>query len=209
MLDSIYLLKGIFDPESLIRYGGLVIMFLIVYGQTGLFFCFFLPSGAVLFTAGVFVATSDLQYSIFTVCSILILAAFSGNVTGYWFGRMAGPLFYNRKESRFFKKEHLKVAETFYYKHGGVALMAGLFFPIIRTFAPIVAGILKVNFRRFILFTLAGSILWISSFISAGFLLGSMPALKPYLKYLIILIILIVTTPVVIGIIKKFKKRAE
>ena len=195
-----------FNPESLIRYGGMLVIFLVVFGQTGLFFCFFLPSGALLFTAGVFVATGALPYTLFTVCSSLIIASFLGNITGYWFGWKAGPLLYKRKDSRFFKKEHLRVAANFYKKYGGIALTAGLFFPIIRTFAPIVAGMIGVKFQRFMLFTFNGSVLWILSFVLAGYFLGSIPFLKGYLKYIIIFIIAAVTTPIVIAIIKRFKK---
>ena len=132
---------SIFDIEQLIRYGGMLTVFLVVFGTTGLFFCFFLPSGAVLFTAGVFVASGDLRYNIFFVIGLLILASILGNITGYWFGRKTGPLLYRRKDSRFFKQRHLKTAESFYQKHGWLALTLGLYLPIIRTFAPFVAGI--------------------------------------------------------------------
>src|SRR5580765_4767899 len=101
-----------------------------VYGQSGLFFCFFLPSGAYMFTAGVFVATGAMDHNIITVCSLLILASVLGNMTGYWFGKKAGPLLYNRKDSRFFRREHLAAAEVFYKKYGRMALTAGAFFPI-------------------------------------------------------------------------------
>jgi len=197
---------SIFDIESLIRYGGLLLVFLSVYGQTGLFFCFFLPSGGLMFTAGVFVAAGSLHYNLFTICSLLTLASMLGNTTGYWFGRKTGPLLYKRKESKFFRREHLNAAENFYKKYGGLALAAGLFFPIVRTFSPIVAGMIKMNFKRFILFTFIGSALWVTSFVSAGFLIASMPFLKPYLKYIIIAIIIMVTIPTVIRIIKEFKK---
>ncbi|HKB44579.1 MAG TPA: hypothetical protein VKC90_09315, partial [Chitinophagaceae bacterium] len=110
---------NIFDAESLIKYGGLLLVCLIVYGSTGLFFCFFIPSGGVLFTAGVFVASGGLHENIFTVCSLLVLASFLGNMTGYWFGLKLGPLLYKRKDSKFFHKKHLKTAESFYKKYGG------------------------------------------------------------------------------------------
>ncbi|HET7116871.1 MAG TPA: DedA family protein, partial [Hanamia sp.] len=152
-----------FDLESLIRYGGLFILFLAVFGQTGLFFCFFIPSGALLFTTGVFVASGDLHQDIFIVCSLLIIASFFGNITGYWIGLKAGPIMYKRKESRFFKRKHLAAAETFYNKYGNIALAAGLFFPVIRTFAPVVSGMIKLNFRRFMLYTFIGSVFWIVS----------------------------------------------
>ena len=198
-----------FDSESLIRYGGLLLLVLSVFCQTGLFFCFFIPSGGLLFTAGVFIATGDLPENIFIVCSLLIIAACLGNITGYWFGLKAGPILYRRKESRFFKRKHLDAAETFYKKNGNIALAAGLFFPIIRTFAPIVAGMIKLNFSRFVFFTLIGSVLWIVSFVMSGYLIGIMPFLKPYLKYIIIGIILTVTTPVIIGIIRNLNKEEK
>jgi len=206
---DIFLLEGllkIFDPESLISDGGLLIVFLLVYGSTGLFFCFFIPSGALLFTAGIYTATGGLQYDIFTVCSLLILASILGNLTGYWFGRKTGPLLYKRKDSRFFKKRHLTTAETFYNKYGWLALTVGLYLPIIRTFASIVAGMVRLNFRRFILLTVTGSIVWVLSFVLAGYFIGSWPFLKPWLNYIVIGFILVVTIPVIIWIIKELRK---
>jgi len=204
-----YILKfnfQIFDPESLIRYGGLLIVFLLVYSTTSLFFWFFVPSGAVLFAAGVFVATGGLDYSFFTVCSLLILASVMGSCTGYWFGRQTGPLLYNRKDSKFFRKHHLKTAESFYNKYGWLALTAGLFLPIIRTFAPIVAGIIRLDFRRFMLLTITGSVIWIVSFVAAGYFIGSRPYLKPWLNYIVIAFILVITIPLIVRTIKELKK---
>lgn len=198
-----------FNPESLLQYGGLAIVVLAVYCQTGLFFCFFLPSGGLMFTAGVFVATGQLNYNIATVCFLLIAAAVLGNITGYGFGWKTGPLLYKREESKFFRKQHLQAAENFYKKYGKIALAGGLFFPIIRTFAPIVAGVIKMNFRRFFLFTTIGSVGWIASFVMAGYFIGSVPALKPYLKYIVLFIIVTVTTPIVIRIVKAFKQAGK
>jgi len=191
-----------FDSESLIRYGGLLLLFLSVFCQTGLFFCFFIPSGGLLFTAGVFVATGDLHENIFTVCSLLVVAAVLGNMTGYWFGWKVGPMMYKRKESGFFKRKHLETAEAFYKKYGNIALAAGLFFPIIRTFSPIVAGVIKLDFPRVLFFTFLGSLLWIICFVGAGYLVGIMPFLKQYLTYIVIGIIVVVTIPVIMRIIR-------
>lgn len=181
-------------------------IFLVVYGQTGLFFCFFLPSGAIMFTAGVFVATGDLHHSVFTVCTCLIIASILGNITGYGLGIKTGPWLSQRKDSMFFRQSYLRAANTFYKKYGGIALTAGLFFPIIRTFAPIVAGMIKMNFRRFFLFVFIGSVLWILSFVLTGYFLGRIPLFKAYLKYIIIAIILVVTTSIVVRVIREFKK---
>jgi len=206
---TIYILQSllkIFDPESLISNGGLLIVFLLVYGSTGLFFCFFIPTGAILFTAGIFTATGGLQNDIFTVCSLLILASVLGNLTGYWFGWKTGPLLYKRKDSRFFKKQHLTTAETFYNKYGWLALTVGLYLPIIRTFASIVAGMVRLTFRRYILLTVAGSVVWILSFVLAGYFIGSRPYLKPWLNYIVVGFILVVTIPLIIWIFKELSK---
>jgi membrane-associated protein len=194
------------NSESLLQYGGLLLAVLAVYCQTGLFFCFFLPSGGVMFTAGVFIASGKLEYNLFTVCILMIAAAVLGNITGYGFGWKAGSVLYKRKESKFFRRQHLQAAENFYKKYGNVALAAGLFFPIIRTFAPIVAGMIKMNFRRFLLFTTIGSIAWILSFVLTGYLIGSVPALQPYLKYIVLFIVVVITTPIVIRIVKALKQ---
>jgi len=196
----------IFDPESLVGDGGLLIVFLLVYASTGLFFCFFIPTGAILFTAGIYTATGGVQFDIFTLCSLLILASILGNLTGYWFGWKTGPLLYSRKDSRFFKKQHLKTAETFYNKYGWLALTAGLYLPIIRTFTSIVAGMVKLNFHRFILFTVIGSVVWILSFVLAGYFIGSQPFLKPWLNYIVIGFILVISIPLITWMIKELRK---
>jgi len=191
-----------FDSEAVIQYGGLLIVSLAVFCQIGLFFCFFIPTGGFLFTAGLFVATGGLHENLFVVCSLLTTASVLGNIAGYWFGWKSGPMIYKRKDTKFFKRKYLDKAEAFYTKYGNIALTLGLFFPIIRTFAPIVAGIIKLNLRRFLLFTFIGSVLWISTFVVGGYLVGLMPFLKPYLKYFVIAFIVFVTTPVVIGIFR-------
>ena len=199
-------LLSIFDIESLIRYGGLLAVFLLVYGSTGLFFCFFIPTGAILFTTGLFTATGVLHYDIFTICSLLIIASVAGNLTGYWFGWKAGPLLYKRKDSRFFKKKHLTTAESFYNKYGWLALTVGLYLPVIRTFASIVAGMVGLNFRRFILLTTAGSTIWVLSFVLTGYFIGSSPYLKPWLNYIVIFFVGVVTIPLIIWIIRELRR---
>ncbi len=180
-----------------------------IYGSTGLFFCFFLPAGAILFTTGVWIASGDLNYSFFTVCVLLVFASILGNITGYWFGRKTGPLLYSREDSKFFRKQHLKTAEAFYTRYSWLALTAGLFLPIIRTFACITAGIVKLNFRRFLFLTSIGSVLWITIFVSAGYFIGSRPFLRPWLTYFVLGFILFVTVPLVIRTLNVLKKLRE
>lgn len=196
-----------FNPEALIQYGGLLLVFLAIYGQTGLFFCFFLPSGGLLFMAGVLIATDLLDHSLFTLCSLGVVACLLGNITGYIIGYKTGPLLYRREDSRFFKKQYLIKAENFYKKYGGLALSVGLFLPLIRTFNPVVAGIIKQKINYFLLFVLIGSVGWVVSFAIAGYLIGSMPFLRSYLNYVVIGIIVLVTVPVIIRIIREFKQK--
>ena len=206
ILNSLYRLLSIFDLEALIRYGGLFMICLLVYGAAGLFFCFFLPSGAILFTAGMLVATGGLHHTIFTVCSLLVLSSVLGNITGFWFGRKTGPLLYRRDDSKFFRKKHLKTAETFYKKYGGLALTLGAYLPIVRTFAPMVAGIVRIDFTRFLLLSFIGSMIFVLGFVLAGYFMGTMPFLKPWSKYIIAVFILVVTIPLAFRMVKEFRK---
>jgi len=205
-IPGINVLLSIFDIESLIRHGGLLAVCLLVFGSTGLFFCFFVPSGAILFTTGLFTATGVLHHDIFTICILLIIASIAGNLAGYWFGWKTGPLLYQRKDSRFFKQKHLTTAESFYKKYGWLALTVGLYLPIIRTFASIVAGMVGLNFRRFILLTAAGSTVWVLSFVLTGYFIGSSSYLKPWLNYIVIFFVLVVTIPLIIWIIKELTR---
>jgi len=206
VINIFHQLLSIFDAASLIRVGGILIVMLVVYGTTGLFFCFFIPTGAFLFTAGIFTAAGDLPYSIFSVCGLLIISAVLGNLTGYWFGWKTGPLLYKRQDSRFYKKQHLETAKTFYQKYGWLALTLGLYLPIIRTFAPIVAGIIRLDFRRFIVLVTVGSVVWISSFVMAGYMIGRIPSLKPWLNYIVLVFIVLVTIPLIIWTTRELGK---
>lgn len=198
-----------FNPEMMIQYGGLLLIMLAVYAQTGLFFCFFLPSGIFLFTGGLFVATGQLAHSLFTVCLCSVLAAVAGCMTSYWFGRKTGPLLYKRKDSRFFRQKHLKAAEAFYGKYGQFALTIGLLFPIIRTFAPIVAGIIRMKVSRFIVLVAIGAVLWTPIMVIAGYIVGIIPGFKQYLPYIMPGFIVLVTTPIVIRIVREMKKAGK
>ena len=194
-----------FDAEALIQFGGLLVVLFAVYAQTGLFFCFFLPSGALLFMAGVLTANGSFGHSFFALCVYGVLASLLGNLTGYLIGYKTGPLLYRRPDSRFFKKQHLAAAEAFYKKYGALALALGVFFPLIRTFGPIVAGLIQLPWSRVLLFVFFGSAGWIGSFATAGYLIGSMPFLRPYLHYVVGGIIVFVSVPVAINVIRGLK----
>ena len=196
------------DAESIIRYGGMVVVCLLVFGSIGLFFCFFLPIGAVLFSVGLLAAKEDLLPSLPIVCLLLIISGVAGSITGYGIGRSTGKFFYSRQESRFFRRSYLSSTEAFYKKHGSMAIAGSYFLPIVRTFAPVLAGIIKVKIQRFIILSTIGSAGFILTFVLTGYLMGSLPFLQPWLKYIIGAFVLVVTIPVIIKVIKTMRKPA-
>ena len=154
--------------------------------------------------AGLLCSTGRFDISIYTLVLSLIAAGVLGNYTGYWFGYRAGPSLFKKENSIFFKKHHIVIAEEFYNKHGGKALVLGRFFPIIRTFAPIFAGVVKVDIKKFTLYNLIGSITWVTTFTLAGYFLGrKYPQLKHYLEYIVLGLITFTTIPLVIAFFKR------
>ena len=198
-------LQHFIDPEKLLKEGGFYVVIFVIFAETGLFFGFFLPGDYLLFLAGMFVATGKLDVNIYTLLVGLIVAAVAGNFTGYWFGRKTGPVLYSRKDSFFFKKRYLLAAEKYYRKQGAFALIMGRFVPIVRTFAPIFAGVVKLEVKKFALYNIVGAILWIASLTLLGYFLGRRFAqqIEEYLVYIIIGFIIITTIPLIITFVKK------
>lgn len=193
------------DPEKLLKEGGFYVVLFVIFAETGLFFGFFLPGDYLLFLAGMFVATGRLDVNITVLVLGLCVAAILGNFTGYWFGRKTGPVLYNRKDTFFFKKRYLLAAERYYRKQGAFALIMGRFVPIVRTFAPIFAGVVKLDVKKFALYNIVGAILWIASLTLLGYFLGRKFAtqIEEYLVYIIIGFIVITTIPLIITFVKK------
>jgi membrane-associated protein len=197
------------DAESLISYGGFILICLLVFCSVGLFFCFFIPIGGILFAVGVLAATTDLLPSVFTVCLLLTLSSVAGSLAAYGFGRSTGKYFYTRTDSRFYRRSYLISTEEFYKKYGSLAIAGGYFLPIIRTFAPVLAGIIKVKFQRFLILTIVGSAIFISVFVLLGYLIGCLPFLRPWLKYIVAVFVLAVTIPLVVKIVRSMRTSAE
>ncbi|MHA4846425.1 DedA family protein [Flavitalea antarctica] len=194
------------DAESLIRYGGIALLCLLVFCSVGFFFCFFLPIGAILFAAGILTATENLLPSILTFCLLLSLSSVAGSMAGYVIGRSSGKFFYNRKDSRLFRRSYLISTEEFYQKYGNLAMIGSYFLPVIRSFAPVLSGIIKIKFQRFLMLNIIGSLIFISAFVLMGYLVGSLPFLGPWLKYIIAFFVLAVTVPLVVKIIRTIRK---
>ena len=202
-------LKELTNPESIIHYGGLWLLLFVVVAETGLFIGFFLPGDSLIVVSGLLCATKPhlLNTSIYTLLLLLILSAVLGNVFGYWFGKKTGEGLYKKEDSLLFKKKHLVTTQLFYEKHGGKALILGRFLPIIRTFAPILAGVIKIDFKTFMLYNLIGATLWIISLGATSYFLGTkFPQIAHYIGYIVIGLIIITTIPVLITYLKSKKK---
>lgn len=190
--------------EELIRWGGLTVLIIIVFAETGLLVGFFLPGDSLLITAGLIAAQGYLDIWVLNVS--LIIAAIVGDQVGYWFGKKTGPKLFNREKSIFFAKDHLIKAKHFYEKYGGRAIIYARFVPFARTFAPIVAGIGEMNYRKFISFNIFGGIFWVVSMTVLGYYFGNIPFIKRNFEYVIIGVILLSLMPVVIGVLKHRKE---
>lgn len=199
-MDSFW---DLFKPQELIEFGGFALVLIIIFIENGVFFGFFLPGDSLLFTAGL-LCSSILKITLTKLIVGIALAAILGYYFGYWFGWKTGTNIYNRKESLFFKKKYIETAETFYKKYGGIALVLGRFLPIVRTFAPILAGIVRVNPFIFFIYNILGAALWPLVICSAGYYVGQIfPKAVDYLNYIIILFILVTSIPIIQTYFKK------
>ncbi len=196
--NSIQEFFALFQPRSIIEYGGLLLLLTVVFIENGLFFGFFLPGDSLMFAAGLLCATGVLPHPIEVVLISIFLMAVLGNMFGYYFGKRAGKSLYSRSDSFFFRKNHLHIANLFYQKHGMRTLVIGRFLPVIRTFAPIVAGLIKMNFGKFMIANILGAAAWVGSLVTLGYFLGRVwPDAEKNLGYIIVALILITAIPVV------------
>ncbi|MEO6883827.1 MAG: VTT domain-containing protein [Bacteroidia bacterium] len=197
-------LKQLTNPESIINYGGLLLLLFVVFAETGLFIGFFLPGDSLLFTSGLLCGMHIFNTSIFLLIFTLCLAAIIGNMTGFIFGYKAGEALFSKKDSLIFKQKYLQMTRDFYARHGGKTIIIGRFLPIVRTFAPILAGAIKIDFKKFFFYNVVGSVLWVFSLTLTGYFLGmKYPHAKNYLGTIVIAMILVTSIPI---LKKAFKK---
>lgn len=197
------------NPETILIGGGVYLLLLIVFLESGFFFGFFLPGDSLLFTTGLLCGTGVLPHGLGEILLMLNVAAIVGYGFGYLFGNRMGRFLLNMPEGLFYKKKYLEMTRSYYSRHGKFTLIIGRFLPIIRTFVPILAGLAGVNVRQFMLYNVLGSLVWICSFVVAGFLLGrSFPQIKEYLELVVIGMIVLSAIPV-ISTYRKEKKRKK
>jgi membrane-associated protein len=210
METIIDLLNNLTDPGWIVQHGGIYIVALIVFIESGFFFGFFLPGDSLLFIAGMIIANTLTPFTIPLInlvywIGLITAAGVLGNFLGYWFGKKSNGFLF-RKDRWLFKKKYLKQAEEFYANKGGGAIITARFLPIIRTFAPIVAGMVKMSQAKFSFYNILGSFLWAASIVSAGFLLGENAWAKDHLEKIIIGIVLLTTGPVLLKLLLGKKK---
>lgn len=209
--------KGLIQQfiEWIIHNGGLYVLLFVIFAETGLFVGFFLPGDSLLFAAGIYV--EDISHAFYgihfsVIITLVILASIVGNMVGYWFGNKYGSRLYQRKDSLLFKKKHLYRAKDFYDHYGKGTIFMAKFLPIIRTFAPIVAGIVKMNYRSFIMYNVLGSAAWVLSMMLGGLYLQRWVldrfgfSLKDHIEAIAIVIILLTTLPVLYKLFIQKKK---
>jgi membrane-associated protein len=195
------LLHQLTDVETLVLFGGLSAITAIVFAETGLMVGFFLPGDSLLVTAGVFAASGHLN--IWTLNVLAIAAAILGDTVGYWVGRQAGPALFARPRSRFFNPKHLKRAHDFYEKHGGKTIILARFMPIVRTFAPVVAGMGQMNYRRFVSFNVFGGLLWVISMTFIGYYLGQFAWVRRNIEIVIVIVVFLSILPGILAFVRE------
>jgi membrane-associated protein len=213
--------KDLINPEFYIEHGGLWILLFIVFAETGLLAGFFLPGDSLLFVAGIYsdklageVVASGNEFVDLLILLILIsVAGILGNFVGYWFGKKSGTFIYHRKDTFFFRKKYLNQAHEFYEKHGGTAIVFARFLPILRTFAPVIAGVVDMDKKKFTYYNIVGSVAWVFSMLIAGHFLQKIILsqfgfdLKEHLEVIVLGIVLVTTLPVLIKIFSRSKSK--
>jgi membrane-associated protein len=196
-----------FDPQNLIATFGYLGMFLTVFIETGLLVGFFLPGDSLLLAAGIFAATPGSPISIVPTILVFIAGSFLGDQLGYWVGRLAGPRVFNRPQSRFFDPENVTKAKAFFDKYGVLTIIVARFVPVVRAFAPTMAGVTKLNYAMFIGLSAVGAILWGAGVTSLGYFLGQLiPDLEKYIYLVVIGGILAAVVPSVLHLVRAGKK---
>ncbi len=197
------------QPDAIISWLGpwaLIGLALIVFAECGLLLGFFLPGDSLLFTAGLFVAQGAIDAPLWLVCAILVASAFLGNVTGYWVGYKAGPAIFDKPQSRLFKPEHVTKTQGFFDRYGNRAIVLARFVPIVRTFITVMAGVGRMDARRYFTYSLIGGVVWAAGVTVLGFWLGQFAFVRENIEMMLILIVALSLLPIVIEVLRARRK---
>ena len=198
---------GAYSLDDLIRWGGYFVLFAIVFTETGLLIGFFLPGDSLLITAGLVAATGGLN--IWWLNVILIVAAVTGDSVGYAIGVRLGPRLFTRPKSLLFNPRHIERTRAFYARHGSKTIVIARFVPIVRTFAPVVAGVGQMEYRRFVFYNVAGGVGWVTSMTWAGYALGrAIPNVADYVHVVVVVVVVLSVIPIVVELIRERRRRS-
>ena len=201
------LLSGRYALDDLVRWGGYAVLVTIVFVETGLLVGFFLPGDSLLITAGLVAATGALN--IWWLNLLLAVAAVVGDSVGYAIGWRAGPRLFSRPKSLLFNPRHIERTRAFYARHGAKTIVIARFVPIVRTFAPVVAGVGQMEYRRFLFYNVAGGVGWVTSMTWAGYLLGqTVPNISDHIHIVVIIVILLSLVPIVVELVRERRRRS-
>jgi membrane-associated protein len=197
------------QPDTIISWLGpwaLVGLALIIFAECGLLLGFFLPGDSLLFTAGLFVAQGAIDAPLWLVCAILVAAAVIGNATGYWVGYKAGPAIFDKPQSRLFKPEHVVKTQGFFDKYGNRAIVLARFVPIVRTFITVMAGVGRMDARRYFTYSVIGGVVWAAGVTVLGFWLGQFAFVRENIELMLILIVALSVLPIVVELLRARRK---
>ena len=198
------------DPEVILRgMGGwaLAVLCLIIFAECGLLVGFFLPGDSLLFVAGLFVATGAIATPLWLVCVLVTVCAFVGNVCGYWIGAKAGPALFSKPNSKLFKKEYVDKTHEFFDKYGARAIVMARFVPIVRTFITAMAGVGRMDAKKFFTYSAIGGVLWASGVTILGYFLGEIPFVEKNIEAMLVLIVLLSVVPIIIEVLRARREK--
>ena len=202
---------GFLNPESLLESAGPIAIWVaaaIIFAECGLLIGFFLPGDSLLFVVGLLIGNGTIDVPLWAACALLFVAALAGNLVGYWVGRRAGPAIFAREDSRIFKRKYIDHTEEFFNRYGAVAIILGRFIAIVRTFITVLAGVGRMDFRRYALYSAIGAIPWAIGLTVLGYLIGNVPAIKDNLEIAIIVIVIVSVLPIAIHRLAQRRKTA-
>ena len=197
------------DPDQLISTFGLIGLLVIVFAECGLLIGFFLPGDSLLFTAGLLVADDRITQPLWLVCVLVCIAAIAGNQVGYLIGRKAGPALFNRPDSRLFKQEYVDKTYAFFDRHGPKAIVLARFVPIVRTFITVIAGVGKMNYRTYTIYSVIGGVLWGAGVTLLGYALGGVDFVRHNIELILLAIVLVSVLPIVFELLRTRSRRRD
>jgi membrane-associated protein len=200
--------SSLLDPEHLVNTFGLIGLVVILFAECGLLVGFFLPGDSLLFTAGLLVASQVFTVPLWVLLVVLPLAAIAGNLVGYWIGRRVGPAVFNRPDSRLFKAEYVEKSQAFFDRNGNRTILLARFVPIVRTFATVMAGASRMDFRRYAVWSVIGGVLWAGGVTLLGYWLGQVAVVRDHVELFILGIVALSLVPVVIEVVRSRRSPA-